>query len=64
MTQGRFIVVGGLILLAAIVLFQNVRAISVRILFWRVSVPLVLWTAAVLFFGLVLGHLVSRGKRR
>ena len=48
--------------LLMIVILQNTATVSFRVLFWKVSMPLIIMTAVSLFAGFAAGRLI-RGKR-
>lgn len=54
------------IALVAIILLQNMEAVSIQLLFWSLTAPLLILLLAALFVGLLVGwfsHLAySRGK--
>lgn len=52
------------LVLAAIILFQNTHEATIRLLFWRVDVSLVVLIVLVLALGYILGWLTAKFPRR
>lgn len=54
------------IALLLIILFQNTQVVTLRLLFWKISMSQILWTSLTLLVGFAAGFLVAKlaGPRR
>lgn len=53
-----------LLLLSLVILIQNTQVVTLRVLFWQMSMPRILLIALLLFMGFVVGYLVAKVGRR
>lgn len=60
----KLIVTMTTLVLAAIILFQNTHEATIRLLFWKVEVSLVVLIVLMLALGFFLGWLVAKLPRR
>lgn len=63
----KMIVVVVLLVLFLIILFQNTDVVTLRLLFWRISMSQILYTFLIVLIGFIAGYLVAqigRGRRR
>lgn len=63
----KMIVVVVLLVLFLIILFQNTDVVTLRLLFWRISMSQILYTFLTVLIGFIAGYLVAqigRGRRR
>lgn len=51
----KTVLLAGLVALVILMLLQNMATVSIRLLFWSVSAPLLVFLLGALFIGIVLG---------
>jgi uncharacterized integral membrane protein len=66
MLKLKVIVVLVILALLLIILFQNTQVVTLRLLFWKISMSQILWTSTVLLIGFACGFGVAKlsGPRR
>lgn len=61
--SARLVVILAAVVLAVIILFQNVQSVPFSLLFWSIHMPLVIWLLLFLVLGFALGYFIkSRGR--
>lgn len=61
----KVIVASVIIALLLIILLQNTQVVTLRLLFWKISMSQILWTSLTLLVGFVAGFVVAKlGPRR
>lgn len=53
-----------LIAIFIILLIQNVNVVTLRFLFWKISMSRVIFIPLVLFIGFILGYLFAKTKKK
>ena len=59
-TETKNILIGSILTLLAILLLQNTQVVTLRFLFWRISMSQIILIPLVLGLGFVIGFLVGK----
>ncbi|MFQ6069442.1 MAG: lipopolysaccharide assembly protein LapA domain-containing protein [Candidatus Aminicenantales bacterium] len=60
----KTIIILVLIVLCLIILFQNLRAVTFRIFFWKVEAPQIILITVTLIIGLVMGYILGNLQKK
>jgi uncharacterized integral membrane protein len=60
----RKIIIITILVSFAILVLQNTQVVELRLLFWKISMSQILYSVILLIFGLILGLLLRKKKRK
>ena len=60
MKKSKTIVLTVLIVLFLVVLFQNMSAVTLRLLFWRIEAPKIILIPVTMLLGFVIGFMIAK----
>jgi lipopolysaccharide assembly protein A len=64
MSKTKGIVIGILVILALIILIQNSQIVTMRFLFWQISMSQIIWIIFTLIIGFVIGYIFQTVRKK
>jgi len=64
MNKTKGIIIGVLVVLALIILIQNSQIVTLRFLFWQISMSQIIWIMFTLIIGFALGYLLQMLRKK
>lgn len=64
MNKTKGIIIGVLVVLALIILIQNSQIVTLRFLFWQISMSQIIWIIFTLIIGFALGYLLQMLRKK
>ncbi len=64
MNKTKGIIIGILIVLALIILIQNSQIVTLRFLFWQISMSIILFIIFTLLIGFIIGYILPLVRKK